>query len=185
MEEVVAAIWGKDEDEEHQMKKVEEERDKQLVADVIKMMQENGIHSDKATTNEKQEVIMGKETWELIKNFKKSHFRKLMGHASEVEKRQKNTYGPKPAPTWGCTACSKKFGTSQGLTSHVVHAHNQRSDQRKLVEEIKEGNGKFRCLLCDGVYVNKKGAQLHIDRHCAKKYTQEQIVNKLIRHNLL
>ncbi len=183
--EVVAAIWGKDEDDEHQMKKIEEERDKQLVMDVVKMMHENGICSEKATTNERQEVIMGKETWELIKNFKKSQISKLMGHVSEVEKRQKNTYGPKPAATWGCTVCNKKFGTTQGLTSHVVHAHNQRSDQRKLVEEIQDSNGKFRCLLCKGVYVNKKGAQLHIDRHCAKKHTPEQIVAKLIRHNLL
>ena len=102
-----------------------------------------------------------------------------------MEKRQKITFGPKPEPKWKCTICTKQFGTTQGLMSHVVHAHNQRSDQRKLVEKIEEEDGKYRCLICKGVYVNKKGAQLHIDRHCAKKHTPEHIATLLMRHNLL
>jgi hypothetical protein len=59
VEEVVAAIWGKDEDEEQQMKKIEEDRDKQLLADVSKIMYENEIDPEQATTNEKK-----KSSWE-------------------------------------------------------------------------------------------------------------------------
>ena len=78
----------------------------------------------------------------------------------------------------------KKFSTAQGRISHGVRAHNVRSDQRKLVQELENGDGKFRCLLCNGVYVNKKGAQLHIDRHCAKKFTPEQIMQKLLQSGM-
>ena len=66
-----------------------------------------------------------------------------------------------------------------------MRAHNYRSDQRKLVSEVKESDGKYRRLLCEGIYVNKKGAQLHIDRHCAKKFTPEEIVGKLMRYKLI
>ena len=185
VEEVVAVMWGQDDEKEHQLKKGEEEREKQLIGDIVKLMNSKEMETKQVTTNSKGETIMGKETWEFLKNLNKSHFKQLLGHKSEVEKRQKNTYGPKPEPKWKCTLCPKQFGTKQCLTSHVVHAHNQRSDQRKLVEKIQEEDGKFRCLICKGVYVNKKGAQLHIDRHCAKKHTQEHLVTLLMRHNLL
>ena len=59
VEEVVAAISGRDEDEEQQMKKIEEDRDKQLLADVSKIMYENEIDPEQATTNEKK-----KSSWE-------------------------------------------------------------------------------------------------------------------------
>ena len=49
--------------------------------------------------------------------------------------KQKCTNGPKLEQKWKCDLCPKKIKTSQGLTRHVVIAHIQRSDQRKLVEE--------------------------------------------------
>jgi hypothetical protein len=185
VEEVVAVIWGEDEDKEGQMKKIEEDRERQLLEDLTKLMNENEISDSAVDTNKRNEIMMGKKTWECIKNIKKSQFKKLMGHQSTVEKRQKQTFGPQQDKTWQCNQCTKKFSTALGLNSHVVRSHNYRSEQRKLVSEIKESEGKHRCLLCDGVYVNKKGAQLHIDRHCAKKFTPEEIVGKLIRHNLI
>ena len=185
VEEVVAGIWGKDEEEENRIKTIDEEREKQLIGDVIAIMNEEGMKGIQVTKNNKGEIIMGQETWKALGELKKSQFKKIMTHESQVERRQKNTFGPKGEPTWKCQQCENKFSTSQARVSHVVKAHNYRSDQRKLVQEIQNGEGKFRCLLCDGVYVNKKGAQLHIDRHCAKKFSPEQIVQKLIRFNLL
>ena len=128
---------------------------------------------------------MRKNTWELLKEITKSQIKKITGHHSSVEKRQKKTFGPKQEKTWKCNQCDKKFSSALGLNSHVVRSHNYRSDQRKLVSEVKDGNGKYRCLLCEQIYVNKQGAQLHIDRVCAKKHTPEEIVQKLIRFQLI
>jgi len=103
---------------------------------------------------------------------------------SKVEGRQKRTFGPKLQELFSCTMCQKKFSTNQGLVSHQVRAHNLRSSQRKLVQEVKDGGGRFKCLLCGAELVDKKGAQLHIDRHCAKKFTPEAIFGKLLEHGL-
>ena len=133
---------------------------------------------------ENGEIKMGIKTWKWLAGLKKSDFEPLSKHKSEVEKRQKKTFGPKEEPQWKCEECGKKFSTQQGRMSHYVRAHNVRSNQRKLVKEVENGDGKYQCLLCNGIYVNKKGAQLHIDRHCAKKFSPEEIAAKLIQYQM-
>ena len=67
---------------------------------------------------------------------------------------------------------------------HKVKTHNYRVEHRKLVQEVQKGESKHKCLLCNKIYASKQGAQLHLDKHCAHKYTADEIVNALARHGL-
>ena len=71
------------------------------------------------------------------------------------------------------------FDSEKGRTMHRVKTHGFRVEHRKLVEAVENGEGKYKCLLCQKIYASKQGAQLHIDKVCVKKYTPEEIVNKL------
>ena len=128
---------------------------------------------------------MGLGTWRKIAGLQKAQLKQVLTVNSEVEKRQKTTFGPKDRPKWECLECAKKFETVKARMMHMVKTHNFRSDQRKLVREVENGDGKYKCLMCQKVYASKPGAQLHIDKHCAKKYTADEIINLLNRHGLL
>jgi hypothetical protein len=183
-EEVVASVWGKDDCVDDDMALLETEREQRLLQSLHKLRQFIPQKLSGVDVNAKGEIKMGKNTWNVLQSLTKNEVNKVLEFESKVEGRQKRTFGPKLQEFFSCATCHKKFSTHQGLVSHQVRAHNLRSSQRKLVQEGKGGNGKFKCLLCGAELVDKKGAQLHIDRHCAKKFTPEAIFAKLVEHGL-
>jgi exonuclease III len=185
IEEIVATLMGKDVDEYNNLLKEEEDRMKLLLKDLAELIHTHQEDRMEFDTNEKGEIQMGVKTWEKIAKLNKAQLKQILTNVSEVEKRQKLTFGPKDKPKWACVECGKKFETEKGRMTHRVRAHNHRSEQRKLVQEVVNGDGKYKCLLCYKIYASKPGAQLHIDQHCAKKFTAEEIVNKLNRYGLL
>ena len=185
IEEIVATLMGKDLDNKDCLTREEEDRTNQLMRDLAEIIHEQRENRADFDTNEKGELRMGPKTWEKIATFKKGQLKQILSSVSEVEKRQKRTFGPKDKPKWACVECGKKFDTEKGRMTHMVRSHNHRSEQRKLVQEVVNGDGKFRCLLCHKIYASKPGAQLHIDKHCAKKFTAEEIVDKLNRYGFL
>ena len=148
VEEVLAVIWGGDEEEEEQIIKIDEEREKMLLMYTVNIMNEEGMENSTVNRNEKGEIMMGRETWQALGKIRKAQYKEAMKHQSLIERKQKTTFGSKPEPKWSCQTCGKKFGTTQERVSQIARAHNYRSDQRKLAQEIQNGEGKFCCLLC-------------------------------------
>jgi hypothetical protein len=185
IEEVVAVLWGKDTEETNCMTKVEGDRETQLLADLATIIHERGLNRDLFDLNEKGELIIGRKTWVQIRELKKADTKTVLTEESEVEKRRRTTFGPKNKPQWECQQCKKKFDTNKGMTMHRVKAHNYRVEHRKLVQEVQKGEAKHRCLLCNKIYASKQGAQLHLDKHCTPKFTEDEIVNALARHGML
>ena len=185
VEEIIVTLMGEDTDRKNRMEKGEEDRVNQLIQDISEIVHEQQEDRNEYDTNEKGEIKMGKKTWDKIANFKKAQLKQILSEISDVEKRQKRTFGPKDKPRWECQECGKKFETSKGKIIHMVKSHNYRSEQRKLVKEIENGDGKYKCLMCHKIYASKQGAQLHIDKHCAKKFSAEAIVNLLNRYGLI
>ena len=148
-------------------------------------MHEQTLDRHQFDVNEKGEIIMGKKTWKQLAELQKSCVKQILTPASDVEKRRKKTFGPKNLPQWTCQYCDKKFETNKGKTMHMVKTHNYRVERRRLVQEVENGDGKYRCLMCRKIYASKQGAQLHLDKHCARKFTVEEIVNMLGRHGMV
>jgi rubredoxin len=185
IEEIVATLMGKDLEKQNCMTRGEEDRTSQILKDLAEIIYEQKEDRANYDLNEKGELQMGTKTWERMAALKKGQLKQILSTVSDVEKRQKRTFGPKDKPKWACAECGKRFDTEKGRMTHMVRSHNHRSEQRKLVQEVVNGDGKFKCLLCNKIYASKPGAQLHIDKHCAKKFTAEEIVNKLSRHGFI
>ena len=185
IEEIVATLMGSDTEEENELKKYEEDRVQLILRDISEIAHDNEEERSEYDTNDKGEIIMGLGTWRKIAGLQKAQLKQVLTVNSEVEKRQKTTFGPKDRPKWECLECAKKFETVKARMMHMVKTHNFRSDQRKLVREVENGDGKYKCLMCQKIYASKPGAQLHIDKHCAKKFTADEIINLLNRHGLL
>ena len=184
VEEIVAVMWGKDGDETDKLEQLELDREKQLLSDITVVINERQLDRNNFNLNEKGELEIGEKTWKQIGELKKADFKAILTEESEVEKRRKTTFGPKDKPQWECTQCNKKFETKKGMIIHKVKTHNYRVEHRKLVQEVQKGESKHKCLLCNKIYASKQGAQLHLDKHCAHKYTADEIVNALARHGL-
>ena len=185
VDEIVAVMWGEDGDEMDRLEQLELDREKQLLSDLTVVINERQLDRGTFNLNEKGELEMGAKTWKQIGEFKKADFKAVLTEESEVEKRRKTTFGPKNKPQWECTQCNKKFETNKGMIIHKVKTHNYRVEHRKLVQEVQKGESKHKCLLCNKIYASKQGALLHLDKHCAHKYTADEIVNALARHGLL
>ena len=76
-----------------------------------------------------------------------------------------------------CQLCGKKYGANAGLQTHRAKVHNVVHPLRALVTSAV-------CPLCNCVFANIRGAQLHVQRVCANKFTQEQIDAKIALVNV-
>ena len=116
---------------------------------------------------------IGQEWWEALKLTTKAQLGKILSYDSLVEKNLRKTYGPENLPTFECLDCGRKFVTKAKLQTHRSSAHEWREPLRKLVKAT--GSEKFSCRLCNSLFKNKQGAQLHVQRVCAPKHEQAVI----------
>ena len=116
---------------------------------------------------------IGQEWWEALKVTTKAQLGKILSYDSLVEKNLRKKYGPENLPTFECLDCGRKFVTKAKLQTHRSSAHEWREPLRKLVKATD--SEKFSCRLCNVLFKNKQGAQLHVQRVCAPKYDQAVI----------
>ena len=116
-----------------------------------------------------------KQHWQALAKVTKKQIGKVHSFESSVEHRNTRAFGPKNKPTFRCETCGKMFQNNHDRTSHKVAAHNFRSQQRQLVQPVSAKGKEHRCLLCRAVFKDKRGAQSHIDRVCAPKFSAEQL----------
>ena len=185
IEEIVAVLWGNDADKKQIMTSEEGDRKHQLLGDLAQIVHDRNLPRTNFDLNEKGEITMGIKTWKQIAELRKVDLKSMLSEESEVEKRNKRTFGPKNQPQWECQTCNNKIETNKEKIIHMVKSHNYRVEHRKLVQSTEQGDGKHKCLLCNKIYASKQGAQLHLDKHCAHKFTADEIVNKLIKHGMM
>ena len=110
--------------------------------------------------------------WHALASLTKSHINKTLDFTSSADRKNKILTGPSRELTFCCQQCGKKYGTNAGLQTHRAKAHNVVHPLRALVTTAT-------CPLCNSVFANVRGAQLHVQRACAKQFTQEHIDAKI------
>ena len=77
----------------------------------------------------------------------------------------------KVKPTIECKICHKTFGRIDSLTKHTksVHGLNNSMNVYRMVRDLKNNNGKLKCVMCQTKFVGKnaeKDLETHISRRC-------------------
>ena len=111
---------------------------------------------------------ISQEWWDALKLTTIAQLSKVLSSDSLVEKNLRKKYGPDNLPTFECSDCGRKFVTKAKLQTHRSSAHAWREPLRKLVRPTT--TDEYSCRLCNTLFKNKQGAQLHVQRVCAPKH---------------
>ena len=113
------------------------------------------------------------EWWSALKLTTKSQLEATLSFDSLVERSLRRKYGPENIPTFECSDCGRKFVTKAKFQTHRSSAHDWREPLCTLIRPTS--TEQFQCRLCNTLFKNKQGAQLHVQRICAPKHDQATI----------
>ena len=151
------------------------ERTKQLKDDLLECAKIAPLQFG-LTLSHDNSVRTDKFMWKSLAGLSKSHIHKTLTYWSMADRRNATRLGPSRELKFICDTCGGKYGTNAGLQTHRTKAHSVVHPLRSLVTSNI-------CPLCNAILADPRGAQLHVQRVCAKKYTTEQIDAVVARLN--
>ena len=120
------------------------------------------------TWNSDNTICVDQFFWHSLSSLSKSQINKTLEFTSSADRKNKTLTGPCRELTFACTQCSKKFATNAGLQTHRTKTHSVVHPPRALVTSAA-------CPLRDATFAKIRGAQLHAQRVCSKKFAHAQI----------
>ena len=115
--------------------------------------------------------------WGALASLDKATIKKTLSFSSTADRKFRVQAGPARELTFQCDRCTKVFSANAGLQTHKNKTHKVAHPLRSMVTTST-------CPLCGSTFADIRGAQLHVQRVRAKKFTQEQIDERISnQHN--
>ena len=119
-------------------------------------------------------VFIDAHFWHALACLTKSQIDRTLSFTSSVDRKHTKQTGPARELKHICDVCGSKFGTHAGLQTHKSKTHGVIHPLRSLVTSNI-------CPICSVPLANVRGAQLHVQRVCAPKLSEEQLQALILR----